>query len=259
MEPDFGYSRAVQRVMDLANPHRTLQRDRALGSTLAFVAGATNASGFLVVGHYTSHMTGIVSTLGDALAFRQLHLAASAASAVLAFLAGAMTTALTVNWGRRHGRQSLFAVPLLLESLLLLVFGLFCRARTQYTELHTSLIVLGLCFMMGLQNAVITKVSGAVIRTTHVTGLLTDIGIELGRLIYINRSPLGEPVRANRERLLVHLLLFSSFLVGGFLGGLGFGIVGSLATLPLSLLLLLMTVKPLLADLMKPSVPSSTV
>ena len=239
----------MQRLLDLAGPDRSLLRDRALGATLAFVAGATNAGGYLAVGQYTSHMTGIVSLLADDLALGRFALAGAAGAALVAFTAGAMTTAISVNWARRHALRSLFAIPLLLEALLLLVFGMLGGVLAGYTAFVVPATVLILCFLMGLQNAVITKVSKAEIRTTHVTGLVTDIGIELGRLAYINRKELGEPVRANRERLGVHLLMFTCFLTGGVAGALGFKAIGYLATLPLAALLALLAMKPIAADL----------
>lgn len=239
----------MQRLLDLTSPDRTLHRDRALGATLAFVAGATNAGGYLAVGQYTSHMTGIVSSLADDIALRQTVLALSAAGALLAFLVGAMTTAISVNWARRHQLRSRFAIPLLLEAALLLLFGLLGGVLAGYTAVVTPVTVLLLCYLMGLQNAVITKVSKADIRTTHVTGLVTDIGIELGRLIYVNRADLGEPVRANRERLGVHLLLFACFFGGGVIGALGFKALGYAATVPLALILAIVGFKPVAADL----------
>ena len=69
----------MKRFLDLASPDRNLRRDRALGAMLALVAGATNAGGFLAVGQYTSHMTGVVSGIADALAFGRLPLAAAPA------------------------------------------------------------------------------------------------------------------------------------------------------------------------------------
>ena len=102
---------------------------------------------------------------------------------------------------------------------------------------------------MGLQNAVITKISRAEIRTTHVTGLVTDIGIELGKLLYVNRTGPLAPVRANRERLRIHLLLVGSFLAGGVAGALGFKAAGFVTAVPLALAGGLVTVKPVLVDL----------
>ena len=75
--------------------------DRRLGMLLAFVAGATNAGGFLAVGKYTSHMTGMVSSIADHLVLGQVGLAASAAMSVMVFLLGAVTTSVIVSWGRR--------------------------------------------------------------------------------------------------------------------------------------------------------------
>lgn len=241
----------MQRVLDLASPERSIRRDRVLGATLAFVAGATNAGGYLAVGQYTSHMTGIVSSLADDLALGHTLLALSAVGALIAFVTGAMTTAITVNWAKRRHLQSLYAIPLLLEASLLLLFGLMGSVLASYTGLVAPATVLVLCYLMGLQNAVITKVSGARIRTTHVTGLVTDIGIELGRLVYVNREDSGDPVLADRERLAVHLILLLSFLGGGLVGALGFKAIGYIATLPLALVLAVVGLKPVANDLME--------
>lgn len=228
---------------------RTPQTDLKLGTVLAFVAGATNAGGFLAVGQYTSHMTGILSSVADNAVLGQFALALGGLGAVLAFLLGAMTTAWLVNWGLRHQLHSAYGLPLLLEAALLLVFGLFGAAIGLMTAVFLPLTVVLLCFIMGLQNAVITKISRAVIRTTHITGLLTDLGIELGKLLYINRHPDQTPVRANRDRLRVHGQLIASFFVGGVAGALGFNYLGYVSTVPLAALLLLLVMRPALDDL----------
>ena len=78
-----------------------------LGLVLAFVAGATNAGGFLAVGRYTSHMTGIVSSVADDVVLGHLDLAMAGLACLVAFLLGAMCTAIMVNWGlRQHLRSS---------------------------------------------------------------------------------------------------------------------------------------------------------
>jgi uncharacterized membrane protein YoaK (UPF0700 family) len=230
--------------------NRTLQTNTRLGAVLAFVAGATNAGGFLAVGTYTSHMTGVVSSLADNLVLGELTLAAASLGALAAFLLGAMTTAWLVNWGLREKLTSAYGLPLLLESVLLLIFGIFGAAISLWSNFFVPLTVLLLCFIMGLQNAVITKISKAEIRTTHITGLVTDLGIELGKLLYINRSQtsLAEPVRANRVKLRLHLILISSFFIGALVGALGFKYVGYITTVPLALALLLLVIKPIAHD-----------
>jgi uncharacterized membrane protein YoaK (UPF0700 family) len=102
---------------------------------------------------------------------------------------------------------------------------------------------------MGLQNALITKQSNGEIRTTHITGLVTDIGIELGLLFYINRHfPESTRVRANRQKLGMHLKLLFSFIAGAICGAWGFKTVGYIATVPLALVLVSLVYKPLLFD-----------
>ena len=227
---------------------RTPQADLKLGTVLAFVAGAANAGGFLAVGQYTSHMTGMLSALADNLVLGQFVLVGAGIASVLAFLFGAMSTAWIVNWGMRLRLRSAYGLPLLLEASLLLVFGLFGAAMSLWQTVFLPVTVVLLCFIMGLQNAVITKISQARIRTTHVTGLVTDLGIELGKLLYVNRHPEMQPVRADRERLRVHAQLVLSFLVGGIAGALGFKHLGYVSTLPLALALLLLVLRPLLED-----------
>jgi uncharacterized membrane protein YoaK (UPF0700 family) len=227
---------------------RTSQANTRLGVTLTFVAGATNAGGFLAVGQYTSHMTGVVSSIADALVLGHVVLALGSLSMLLAFLGGAMCTAVLVNWGLRRELSSAYGLPLLLEALLLLIFGLFGTAINFSATYFMPLTVVVLCFIMGLQNAVITKISRAEIRTTHVTGLVTDMGIELGKLFYINANHGATPVIANRSKLWLQGKLIAGFLVGGLLGATGFKYLGYITTVPLALMLFLLIAKPLWND-----------
>jgi uncharacterized membrane protein YoaK (UPF0700 family) len=239
-----------------ADVDRTTRANVRLGAFLAFVAGATNAGGFLAVGQYTSHMTGLLSSVADHLVLGQVTLALAAAGAILAFVAGAMTTAVLVNWGLRVRLHSAYALPLLLESGALLLFGVAGVAIDTFARLFIPLTVVLLCFIMGLQNAVITKISKAEIRTTHVTGLVTDIGIELGKLLYINPRDGKDPVLANRQKLRIHALLVCWFFLGGVAGALGFKHAGFISTLPLAVGLWVVALRPFLRDLRQRLAPA---
>lgn len=228
---------------------RSPKANLRLGLVLTFVAGATNAGGFLAVGRYTSHMTGIVSSMADDLVLGNITLVLAGVICLLAFMAGAMCTAVLVNWGLRRHLRSSYSLPLLLESGTLLVFGLFGAAITAWSQLWVPVTVVLLCFIMGLQNAVITKISKAEIRTTHITGLVTDLGIELGKLLYMNRGQPATPVLANRQRLQVHASLVLGFMLGGLVGALGFKHWGYITTVPLAALLWVLCLRPLLTDL----------
>lgn len=233
-------------------PERSEASNRRLGRVLAFVAGAANAGGFFAVGQYTSHMSGIVSSLADNLAIGELDVVAAALSSLIAFLAGSATSAILINWGRRRRLTSLYAMPLLLEAALLLLFGLLGAHLETHHVLFVPATVCLLCYVMGLQNAMITKISKAEIRTTHVTGLVTDIGIELGKLFYWNdaRVAAAAPVRADRRRLALLGSLLLAFLVGGLVGASGFRHLGFVSTVPLAILLVALAFVPLFDDML---------
>lgn len=243
----------INYARSLAGHERTASANFHLGVALAFVAGAINAGGFLAVRQYTSHMTGIVSGMADNLVLGGSAPALAAAGAVVSFMFGAACTAVLVNYVRRRGLCSEYALPLLVEAILLLGFGVLGARLSAVGDLFVPIAVMLLCFIMGLQNALITKVSHAEIRTTHMTGLVTDIGIELGKLFYWNADRgAGQPkVVANRERLNTLSLLLLSFFVGGLAGAAGFKHVGYLATVPLAALLCALAIVPTVDDFVR--------
>ena len=238
----------AQFLIGLADPERTRSRNRQLGGLLAFVAGAVNAGGYLAVHRYTSHMTGIISAIADDIVLAQASLIAGGLAMLATFILGALCTALVMNWARRHGLGIEIALPLLIEAVLLLAFGLLGSSLQGAQGWAAPVTVLLLCFIMGLQNALITKLSHAEIRTTHITGLVTDIGIELGKMVYINRTRALAPVQADRKRLRVQASLVAGFVTGGLLGAWGFKNLGYMTTVPLAALLWLLSLRPLLDD-----------
>lgn len=235
----------------LLNRERTLAANRQLGWALAFVAGAMNAGGFLAVQQYTSHVTGSLSMLADQLALGQLGLVVDATVSVLAFLAGAIVSSVLILEARRRRLASEYALPLLLEAALILLFGLAGSQLSRYEGLLVPFTVVLLCFMMGLQNAVVTKLSGAVIRTTHMTGVVTDLGIEIGRALQSRRTPAdGEAaVRTDGPRIVVLAGLLLAFMAGAVAGAFGFKAVGYVFTVPLALVLAALAAVPALDDL----------
>lgn len=235
----------------LTGRNRSKDANRQLGFILAFVAGAVNAGGFLAIQQYTSHMTGIVSAMADHIALGAYDLALAGISALFSFLIGAACSAVMVNYARRHNMHSEYAFPLLVEAGLLLCFGLLGAWLSDINSIFVSVTVMLLSFIMGLQNALITKLSSAEIRTTHITGIVTDIGIELGKLFYWNCAHPDNPskVMADRPRLKVLISLVCFFFMGGVTGALGFKHVGYVATVPLALTLMALVVVPIADDL----------
>ena len=243
----------MRRFLVLTSRHRAPSTNLALGLLLAFNAGAINAGGFLVLHQYTSHMTGFTSQLADGLALGQGRLVLTALGALLAFVAGAAATAMLVNWGRQRRLDSIYALPLLCEALLMFPFGLMGAITLGWqTPFTVPLTVLLLSFIMGLQNAVSSKASGGRVRTTHMTGNVTDLGMELGKLLYFNRAVSTQgPVRHDRGKLRLTGGLLAAFVLGGIAGALGFTHLGFVCVVPLAALLMTVSLPPLWRDLHK--------
>jgi uncharacterized membrane protein YoaK (UPF0700 family) len=193
--------------------------DRRLAWSLAGIAGALNTAGFYAVGLYSSNMTGNVSALADHAALADVAVVATYMALVAIFVTGAATSALLINAGSRQKIPSIYAFSILLEAALLSCLA--CADLWMEGLGRGTLLAYGLSFLMGLQNATVTRISNARVRTTHVTGMVTDIGIEIGNLIdliWLRRGRQEAEIHYNRERLGLHGITVLSFLTGGMLG-----------------------------------------
>lgn len=238
----------MRRIRFLTYRHRSQSTNRAFGLLLAFNAGAVNAGGFLVLHAYTSHMTGFASQLADSGVIGSRTLFLSALGAICAFTAGAAACAVMVSWARESRLRSIYAPPLLLEALLLLFFGIAgTLTLTWPTPFAVPMTVLLLSFIMGLQNAVGSKTSHGSIRTTHMTGNITDLGMELGKWAYL-RLRSGQQrntVYCDQERITRVAGLIAMFVLGGLVGAVGFHHIGFVCVVPLAALLLALSMPPI--------------
>ena len=175
---------------------RSDSQNRWLAGYLAFVGGFVNSSGFVLIGTFSSHVTGNVGRLANDAATGQYAAAAAALSLVVCFFAGAFVASVVLESRVLGGRSSrAYAFALATEALLLLLFTalsyLTTSAHPRVRDAETAL----LCAAMGLQNALVSRLSGAVVRTTHLTGVVTDLGIESARWFRFWRRSLSEVTR----------------------------------------------------------------
>jgi uncharacterized membrane protein YoaK (UPF0700 family)/anti-anti-sigma regulatory factor len=156
----------------------SLRQKSRLAISLSWIGGYTNVIGLLSIGSLVSHVTGSTTHLGYALIAGDMNHAWFFAVLILTFMGGAVVSALMTETARLRGWRSKYILPVALEALTLVAVCEWIRfVRLNPMELHTP--VAGLAsFAMGLQNATITKVSGSVVRTTHLTGIVTDLGLE---------------------------------------------------------------------------------
>jgi uncharacterized membrane protein YoaK (UPF0700 family) len=226
----------------LVGHRRSAGTDLGLATILAAIAGAANAGGFFALGQYTSHMTGYLSQVADNIAILNLWITFTSLLAIGAFITGAGFSTLLINIARHRHQRRQYAWPLAMQGVFLFCFswgGIFT------TEAGRLFSLACLCFIMGMQNATITKISGARIRTTHATGMITDIGIELGRAAYgvLDQTT---PIRADGRKLRILLRLVGAYVLGGIVGALGYAQAGFFFSMPLALMLLMLSLPTLL-------------
>ncbi len=219
----------------------TLRQKARLAVSLAWVGGFVDAVGYLLLYNiFTSNMTGNTALLGARLAARNWSNALYCFMPIVFFVAGAMASGVLLESGRRHGIRSVYALALGVEALLLGVFMVCAGAivdmdgRIQPDAYWKFFPMLGLpALAMGLQNATITQISGSVVRTTHVTGVLTDLGLETVQLIYFLRDRtrgrllerLGMALYLSTRHTSVQRLALLISIWGSFAFGTTFGVL----------------------------------
>jgi uncharacterized membrane protein YoaK (UPF0700 family) len=191
---------------------RTVDIDLKLATLLAGVAGALNGAGFQAAGFFSANMTGNVSSLSDYLALGRFDTAALFAVMIAAFILGACCSGFLIEFGRHRGVRGIYAYSVLFEALLLLLLG---PATLLVRGFQTGLVIC-LSFIMGVQNAATTRISDARVRTTHVSGMATDIGLGLAALARGQSAP----------RFQLSLFTLTAFLVGGILGVFVYLVIG---------------------------------
>ena len=196
---------------------RSNSADTRLACTLAAAAGALNTAAFEIVGFFSANMTGNVSLLSDHLAKANLGPGLFFLSIVLLFIVGSLFSTLVINAGHRRNIRTIYAFVILLEGTALIALGVI---ENHFPPLSPGVVLItSLSFLMGLQNAVVTRISNARVRTTHISGTATDIGIEMAMLFEVLRrktSPKDAPLYLDRLRL--HTLTLLAFLAGGIAG-----------------------------------------
>jgi uncharacterized membrane protein YoaK (UPF0700 family) len=239
--------------MFVSQAHSFTQQAR-LAITLAWVAGYTNVITILALGSVTSHVSGTTSHLGEYAAQGNFAAAALALFLLVTFFLGAALSALTTELGRRKGWESVYVLPMAIEALLLAAFAVTLEFSDTKTLINSNwkLPMLGLASLaMGLQNATITRISSGVVRTTHVTGVLTDLGSEAvlflwwlkdKRAALIKAGPAGAftqlRTHAPGKRLLMLASIVGSFALGAGLGTFAFTSITRWSMIPPVLFLL---------------------
>lgn len=222
--------------MFVAKAHSFTQQAR-LAITLAGIAGYTNILTILTCGTVTSHVSGTTSLMGEYAVQGKWALVGFTAYLIAMFLVGAMVSGFTTELGRRRGYESIYVLPMAIEAILLAVFAAGVQVHGVEEKIESGwllYVMIGTASAaMGLQNATITRISSGVVRTTHVTGVLTDLGTEIVQAIWwvvdkrhaLREGRAREVAESARRHPTAKRLVLLGSIVGSFAGGAAAGTV----------------------------------
>ncbi len=196
---------------------RTFKHNLKLAILLSATAGIVNVGGFISFAIYTTNVTGHVALFARELSEGDFRLARIIALWMALFLMGAFFSNSIIYVMDKRAPRFSHTLPLLIEAIILFYVG-YVSQNYEYSIERDHFLAGSLLFAMGLQNAMVSVVSGFVVRTTHLTGLFTDLGIELSTLFH------SKP-RAEKElskKIILHSSIIVMFIAGGIIGGLLF-------------------------------------
>ncbi len=213
-------------------PGRSDRQNRILAGYLAFVGGFVNSAGFVLIGSFTSHVTGNVGRFANDLAYGRYDAAAAVLPMIVAFFGGAFVASMAIESDFFGRKSTAYAVVLVGEAALLVAFTLISDVTFLPHPRIQDAEALLLCAAMGMQNSMVTRLSGAVVRTTHLTGVFTDLGIEaarwfrwwrasvskrIGTKLAFGRNPAEKPLPL---KLLLLTTIATTFILGAMAGAL---------------------------------------
>ncbi|WP_435018061.1 YoaK family protein [Tundrisphaera sp. TA3] len=204
----------------------TAQRNQALWLLLGFQSGFMNAGGFLACHQFVSHMTGYGTTVGVSIGTGDYIRSFELALAPLFFLAGAAYAGWLVDRRLILGLEPRLEAGILTLAIMnVAVFvgdasGLFGPFGEPLVMQRDFLLLFCLCFACGLQNGLFTGLTEGKVRTTHMTGPTTDIGLTLAKVFTLHR---GDPERGKLTRLnLLRVKIVVAFSGGSLIAALVF-------------------------------------
>jgi uncharacterized membrane protein YoaK (UPF0700 family) len=193
---------------------RTLSHNLKIASLLSFVAGVVNVAGFLAVQRLTTNVTGHFAFFVDEVFKLNFWEGFVYFLFIFFFFAGSFVSNLLIEMTSRKDDRYIYAVPASVECFVLFCIGLWGQDLIIKSP---NIIAFSLLFAMGLQNSLVTTISSARVRTTHLTGLFTDLGIELSQLFFYKEKGQKDKLISSIK---LRLTIISFFFIGGIVGGI---------------------------------------
>lgn len=161
---------------------------------LACAAGSVNGFAFLSCEEFVSHITGTSTRIGLEWEWHHFSLAGEYTLVLSSFVLGAIASVIWLQARACRGKRPRWATPLRAVALILASAaiagqsGYFGPFGGNASGEPPFILLSVLAFAMGLQNAAVASTTGLAVRTTHLTGPATDLGIHLGTAFFGTRS-----------------------------------------------------------------------
>lgn len=193
---------------------------------MAFQAGLLNIGGFLVARKIVSHVTGFVTFFGHDVGQGEWTQALGMLLVPCFFLLGAMVSGYFVDvrlkLNKRPKYYITFGIMFYLNALVFIlgILGVWGEFGQYPLTFQGYILLIILCFLCGIQNGTISTVSKSVVRTTHLTGITTDLGLGIIRIL--NRHKLKDQITSEGKVNLMRVGIIISFILGSVVGGFVF-------------------------------------
>lgn len=205
---------------------------------LAFQAGSANAGGFLLCARFVSHMTGFGTQVGVSLSRFDYSHALEMVSAPLVFMCGAMFSGVLIDRRMLCNQRPRFILAMAIVAAIFTgvaiggIMGLFGEFGLSSSIERESVLLFSLSFACGLQNACFSSLTRGQIRTTHLTGILTDVGTTFVKLPLMDRE--DRDAKLLRRVNYIRIMTFFSFSIGSMASAIWFTWLGFWAFVILS-------------------------
>ncbi|MFK8269932.1 YoaK family protein [Capnocytophaga stomatis] len=199
--------------------NRTAKNNLQIAVVLSFVAGIVNVVGFLFLGKLTTNVTGHFALFIYDVSIMEFWKGTIYFLYIFSFLVGSFTSGWLIETANHYKKHNIFVIPTLVECFLLFTAMVLNHFFTDFPTDITACILL---FAMGVQNSFVTKISNSIVRTTHLTGLFTDLGIELSQWVYLKKNNLKTQLDKVKSNIKLRLFIIIFFFLGGLSGGFFF-------------------------------------
>lgn len=203
-----------------AKEDRTLKENLLLASSTAFVSGVTNVVGVVAFLAFTSNITGHVANLAKHVVAQNFKEIVVFLVWLLLFLAGAFVSNFIIKSLQDKSRYRAHSIPIILEIIILFIVAIYGYHFYDGSLLQREAIIGAILFAMGLQNSLVSNISGGLIKTSHLTGLFTDLGSDLAELMH----PKAETTQAVKNKIVIRLTILAFYFTGGIAGGYFFNL-----------------------------------